>query len=131
METLQEIILKLKKYSIEYEQQGNIKFADASKSIIEYLENGDYRNAITLFRTSELLYDIGNTYDALKKLDAEDYVKKNFDVNWGLKNGEYIAYRSGVIENTKNGIFFSISKGGAEAYSNSERQAKCCHSEGA
>ena len=124
METLDEIILKLKKYAIEYEDSGNIKFANASKAIVEYLKVGDYKNAITLFRTSELLYDLGNTYDALKKLDIEDYVSKNFDINWGLKAGEYIAWRSGNIENTKNGIFFSISQGGAEAYSNNERTAK-------
>ena len=120
--SLSDIIERLNKYSIEYKNNGNIKFSNVCSTIIEYLENNDYKNALTLYRTSELLYDIGNTYDALKKLDIEDYISKNFDANWCLIPGEYIAYRAGSVENTKNGIFFSISEGGAEAYSDSERK---------
>jgi predicted Zn-ribbon and HTH transcriptional regulator len=119
METLENIISKLNSYSIEYKNEGNLKFFEATKGIINFIRQNKLKEAITLFRTSDLLYDIGNTYDALKKIDAENYVTENFDVNWGLKAGEYIAYRSGAIDNQKNGIFFSISKGGAEAYSDS------------
>jgi hypothetical protein len=120
-EKLKEVIEKLENYSVSYKQDNNVKFSKACLDIVDLIKQEKLDEAVELFRLSELMYDIGNTYDKLRQIKKDLYVEKNFGTEWGIKPGEYVAYRSGDVENTKNGIFFSIDKKGAEAYSNNIR----------
>jgi predicted DNA-binding protein len=114
-----EIISNLKRYRGEYSAEGKSDFVKDIDLILKYIKEGDLQSAFNIFAKSDMKYDIGTTYTNLQRLKDDKYVESNFDKNWAAHPGTYEAFRAGPIANTKNGIFFSIDRNGAEEYSNS------------
>jgi len=118
---IKNILTRLYDYKLEYEEEGNKSFASAIKKIIKYIKNNDFDNAIQVFHKTGLKYDIGNTFTELDDIKNDYYIETKLNKDWCLSHGTYIAWRAGKVENTPNGIFFSIDKQGAESYSDKDR----------
>lgn len=109
-------IAKLKNYIEDYQKEGNEKFASELQDILSNLEKGNLDKVIELFQSSNVKYDIPTTYNNVVREIQESQVDLESGKDWGVKPGEYKAWRSGNLD-SKRGIFFAVDKKGAEAYS--------------
>jgi len=115
--TKNKLIDKLNKYSSEYKQERNTKFSKDAKTTAKLLKQNKIETAYIFLKQSKLSYDIVNTYHELQRLKDDYYIDTSLDPKTGMKSGKYKVWRAGDIKNKKNGIFFSIDKKGANAYS--------------
>ncbi len=116
---LKDIIDTLSQYSKEYKSDNNPKMEADCNTIISLLDN-DVDKAYNTFSKSDLRYDISSTYKKLGKYKDS----RGSGTDWGTKPGKYVVYRAGDVTNPKRGIFFSMDKVGADAYSTGEKQTR-------
>lgn len=93
---------------------------------LEFLKQKNYQglyNAFTEGGRDGISFEIKLTYEKVKKLKVNDYIDKTFGLDWGMQAGEYDVYRAGASE-SQRGLFFSMDKAGADAYSDSENPTK-------
>ena len=117
---LKDIIDKLFQYSGEYKSENNPEMEKDCNTIISLLNSGDINEAYSIFNKSDLRYDILSTCKKLEKYKIKQETSKEFGADWGVKPGQYTVYRAGGVTGAKRGIFFSMDKKGADAYSTSK-----------
>lgn len=116
---LDNIIFKLENYSKEFRQENHEQYSDELDTIVTNLKDRKFKEALQSIVDSDVRYEIPNTIGMLRKIIDQLNIETNYDKNWGLKPGIYNCFRAGKVENSANGIFFSITLEGAEAYSKS------------
>jgi len=114
---LLEFIEKLSSYVKDYEKEGKPEFASTLKEIIAAVRKSSWEVALKLFRQSTLKYDLAQSYIYIQEQRDIQHLENQGLSQWGMKPGEYIAYRAGSVAKNPRGLYFAASYEDAKAYS--------------